>query len=217
MPSAQRSVIVHAYAESLQTVFRYAVPVAFVALVVALALRQVPMRGLAQAGARDIGRGFGMPDQRSSQEQLEEQIVRILRTKLPLVAPQLLAESGTGMDSVQLWTVRQIAIHQHRYGVADPVLIARSKAMPVGVIQPALDDAERAGLIESHNGGFVLTERGRADFRTVVERLRDWVEAEVEEYHAAPLDATSRDQLRMIARRLALNEDERLRTPLPAS
>jgi hypothetical protein len=71
-----------------------ALPVAFVALVVALALKQVPMRGLAQAGARDIGRGFGMPDQRSSQEQLEEQIVRILRTKLPLVAPNCLLNPG---------------------------------------------------------------------------------------------------------------------------
>ena len=81
LPAAQRAPIVHAYAEAVQTVFLYAIPVALLAFVVALFLRQTPLRGLARPGATDVGKGFGIPDQRSSAQQLEGQVVRILRSR----------------------------------------------------------------------------------------------------------------------------------------
>src|SRR4029077_16545372 len=65
LPAEQQAIIVHAYATSLQTVFASAIPVALVALVVSLFLKQVPMRGLTQPGASDLGHGFAMPDQRT--------------------------------------------------------------------------------------------------------------------------------------------------------
>ncbi|MEO7069518.1 MAG: MDR family MFS transporter, partial [Nostocoides sp.] len=43
LPAVQQAVVVHAYAMSLQTVFRYAVPVAVAAFLVALLLKQKPM------------------------------------------------------------------------------------------------------------------------------------------------------------------------------
>jgi EmrB/QacA subfamily drug resistance transporter len=88
LPDAQRAPIVAAYAEGVQTAFLYAIPVAFVAFLVALFLKQVPLRGLAQPGATDVGKGFGVPDQRSSAEQLEGQLVRILRSRSPRRYPR---------------------------------------------------------------------------------------------------------------------------------
>src|SRR5262249_35557162 len=81
LPPAQHAAVVHAYSASLQTVFASAIPVALIAFVVALFLKQVPMRGLTKPGATDLGHGFAMPDQRTAQEQLEGQVVRILRTR----------------------------------------------------------------------------------------------------------------------------------------
>ena len=45
LPADQHAAVVHAYAESLQSVFPSAIPVAVLALLVALFLKQVPMRG----------------------------------------------------------------------------------------------------------------------------------------------------------------------------
>ena len=54
LPSGQHAFIVHAYAEALQVVFASAVPVALLALLVALFQRHKPMRGLTQPGAQDL-------------------------------------------------------------------------------------------------------------------------------------------------------------------
>jgi len=219
LPGAQHSSVVGAYADSLQTVFTYAIPVAGLALVIAVFLKQVPLRGLSQSGATDVGPGFAIPDQRTSQEQLEGQIVRILKTGLPAVAPRLLREAGGGLDAVQMWILRQVAIYQHQAegGVADPVVIAGRKRMPVGVIQPAIDDAMQAGLIASAEGGLVLTDQGRAVFRAVVRAIAAWVRQQIERENEAPLTDAELEQLRRIARRLALHEEEQISDPVAAA
>jgi EmrB/QacA subfamily drug resistance transporter len=218
LPPAQHATIVGAYSDTLQTVFSYAIPVAGVALLVALFLKQVPLRGLTQSGAADVGHGFGIPDQRSSQEQLEGQIVRLLRTEFPAAAPRLLREAGSGMDAVQMWIVRQVAIYQHQAEdrVADPVLIAGRKRMPVGVIQPAIDDGVQAGLIDEVEGGLMLSDDGWTAFRTVVRAIAGWVRQQIERENGAPLTDAELEQLRHIARRLALHEEEQVSDPVAA-
>ena len=138
-----------AYADTLQYVFASAIPVAVVAFVVALFLKQVPMRGLTQPGASEIGPAFAIPDQRTAQEQLEGQVVRILRTRLPEAAERLLLSSQSGLDGVQVWTLRQVAIQQiHVHGPADPYDIAASHRVPMALIRPAIDDCVARGLLQ---------------------------------------------------------------------
>ena len=121
LPTGQRAAVVAAYADALQNVFASAVPVALVAFVVALFLRQVPMRGLTQPGAAELGPGFAIPDQRAAHEHLEGQVVRILRTRLSESAAELLRSSSSGLSGVQVWTLRQVAIQQiHGHGSVDP-------------------------------------------------------------------------------------------------
>lgn len=214
LPSAQREVVVHAYAVALQHVFAYAVPVGLFAFLIALLLKQVPLRGLAQSGAADIGGGFGMPDERSSQDHLETQVVRLMRGRFPEVAASLIRESGAGLDSVQLWIVRQVAVQQAHGGFADPAVIAASRRMPVGVIQPAIDDAVRAGLMQASPEGLALTQRGFESFRSVIRAVVTWLEQELAEQNGEPLTAASRSQLRTVARRLAVADGPNLSDPV---
>jgi hypothetical protein len=205
---AEHAAVVSAYAESLQHVFRAAVPVAVVALVVALLLKQVPMRGLTQPGATDLGHGFAMPDQRTSQEQLEGQVVRIIRTRLPEAAAALLDSSRAGLDAVQVWTLRQVAIQQlHLKGPVDPVSIAAAHRVPMALIWPAVDDAIRSHLLTEHAGTVELSEHGRERFRAFVRELWEWLVAQVEEANGEPRDDQGREDLRVIARRVLLSDD----------
>ncbi len=204
----QHAAVVAAYADSLQHVFRAAVPVAVLALVVALLLKQVPMRGLTQPGASDLGHGFAMPDERSSQEQLEGQVVRIIRTRLPEIAAALLHSSRAGLDAVQVWTLRQIAIQQlHAKGQVDPLTIAAAHRVPMALIRPAVDDAIQAGLVGEQDGQVELSDLGRERFTAFVREVWEWLVHEVEEANGEPLDDQGRDDLRAIARRVLLSDD----------
>ena len=208
LPAAQHASVVHAYAEALQHVFASAVPVALVALLVALVLRQVPMRGLTQPGATDLGHGFAMPDQRTSQEQLEGQVVRILRTRLPEAAAALLDSSRSGLDAVQVWTLRQVATQElHEHGPVDPVAIAAAHRVPMALIRPAIDDTISTGLVDEEGGRIQLSEAGRERFRAFARELWEWLTAQVEEVNGAPLDEQGREDLRAIARRVLLSDD----------
>jgi EmrB/QacA subfamily drug resistance transporter len=208
LPPEQHAAVIAAYAESLQRVFASAVPVAILALIVALFLKQVPMRGLTKPGATDLGHGFAMPDQRTAQEQLEGQVVRIIRTRLPEAASVLLDTSGAGLDAVQVWTLRQVAIQQlQAKGPSDPFRIAAAHRVPMALIQPALDDVAQLGYVSEHDGLVELSELGRERFTTFVRELWQWLIREVEEANGEPLDEQGREDLRIIARRAFLSED----------
>ncbi len=149
-----------------------------------------------------------MPDQRTSQEQLEGQVVRIIRTRLPEAAAALLDSSRAGLDAVQVWTLRQIAIQQLlRQGPADPVTIAAAHRVPMALIRPAVDDAIGSGLVSEHEGRVELSEHGRERFTAFVRELWEWLTREVEEANGEPLDDQGREDLRVIARRVLLSDD----------
>src|SRR4051812_8766895 len=88
-PAAQIAPIVDAYAHAVHVVFLAAVPVPIVALVLALFLKQVPLRGTARETASEVGEGFGMPESSDANQQLQMAIGRLLwrkgRTELPRV------------------------------------------------------------------------------------------------------------------------------------
>jgi MFS family permease len=61
-PAHRIAPVVQAYSDSLQTVFLWAVPVAGLGVVLALFLKQTPVRATVQSGATDLGEGFGLPE-----------------------------------------------------------------------------------------------------------------------------------------------------------
>jgi DNA-binding PadR family transcriptional regulator len=134
--------------------------------------------------------------------------VRILRTRLPEAAAALLDSSRSGLDAVQVWTLRQVATQQlHQQGPVDPVAIAAAHRVPMALIRPALDDAVTAGLVTEDQGRIELSEAGRERFRAFARELWEWLTAQVEEANGEPLDDQGREDLRAIARRVLLSDD----------
>src|SRR3954452_18810060 len=80
-PDATIAPIVEAYAHAMHVVFLAAIPVGVVAFVVALFLKQVPLRGTARESAPDVGEGFGVPEAADAGQQLQAAIARLVRHK----------------------------------------------------------------------------------------------------------------------------------------
>lgn len=84
--------IIDAYAQSLDLVFLFAAPVAVVGFIVALTLKEVPLRGT--AAAVDLGEGFAMPASESPDKLLEMAIGRMVRHGPPAVRLRAVCARG---------------------------------------------------------------------------------------------------------------------------
>jgi hypothetical protein len=74
---------VSAYSHATHVVFLWAVPVALLGFVVALFLKQRPIRDTEQAGATDLGYGFGLPVGEDRAAILERGLARLLPGRTP--------------------------------------------------------------------------------------------------------------------------------------
>lgn len=142
-PAAQIAPIVDAHA--MHIVFLCAVPVAGAAFVLALFLKEVPLRESSRAGANDVGGGFGMPDSADSNQQLQVAIARLIRSRGGVAMDRLRRSSGTDLDAANAWCVGQVH-ERDRFG-GDTALstIAGRRRMPAEVLLPAFENARAAG------------------------------------------------------------------------
>jgi DNA-binding MarR family transcriptional regulator len=102
LPAAVRAEVVHAYAQSLSTVFLVAVPIAAVAFILSWLLPEVRLRTTTQA--TDVGHTFAMPTARSSQEEIERALhVLASRDSLYLIYRRLAARAGMALDPLSCW------------------------------------------------------------------------------------------------------------------
>jgi len=76
LPPVARTPVVQAYAESVDKIFLYSIPVAAAAFVLSWFLREVPLRQT--AGAADLGEGVGAGSaERTSVEEIERALLRL--------------------------------------------------------------------------------------------------------------------------------------------
>ena len=76
LPPAVRTDVLHAYAQSIDRIFLFAVPVAAAAFVLSWFLKEVPLRKT--AGAADLGEGLGAASaQRTSVEEIERALLQL--------------------------------------------------------------------------------------------------------------------------------------------
>lgn len=203
LPDAMQSPIIHAYVYSIQHMFIYAIPVAAVGLLAALFLKQVPLRGVAAQGASDVGAGFGVPDQRSSADQLESRLAWSMGRMYNEWFDGLAIDRSN--DAVREWVVRAVAVGQHRArGFLPTSRIARTFRLPLGMVEPAVAQASDAGLVERYQEGVVLTEKGYTAFNQVIANTVTRLRAELEEQQDKPLTQDDMQELRQVARHLVL-------------
>ncbi|MET9216836.1 MULTISPECIES: MDR family MFS transporter [unclassified Nocardia] len=184
LPLEQTAPIIDAYADSIDYVFRWVVPVAVLGFVVAWFLPQVRLRDSARHGAGDIGEGFSVPDSDDRVVQLERAVaatVRKARAQKPII-PELIAAAGSSLEPDTAWALGQVYLYD-KQGLSPRVHgIAFRHRLPVEVLSPVFRQAVDDGLLLDDGGTLALTEQGtrevdrlRAGWRRWLgDRLDDW-------------------------------------------
>jgi MFS family permease len=211
-PPHQIAPIVDAYAHAIHVVFLAAVPVPIVALVLALFLKQVPLRGTAREAASDVGEGFSMPEGSDADQQLQLAISRLIRAKGRTELPRVREQSGAALDESDRWTVGQV---YWRTRLRLPVTIEEISGryrLPPAVLEPAFHNAESHGYLQHRDGQLALTTAGQAEVSKLITALRSWLAAELADWD--PNDRQLMTALDTLAARVA--EQEPALTSAPA-
>lgn len=206
LPDAIRLLVVGGYTEALQTVFRAAVPVGLLAAVIALFLKQVPLRDTARAAARDMGEGFGMPETADRSEQLERAIATVLRQKGQAVAPHVLASAGVDGGVGLAWCLSRVVLFAEHYGQARVSDIAAHYHVPAPVLWPAYRSCAERGYLAESAGAVTLTPRGTAEYDRIATAWRHWLSGELADWD----DASDEDfelALRQASRELVFKDE----------
>jgi EmrB/QacA subfamily drug resistance transporter len=191
-PDAVIQPIVHAYAETVQTVFLWAAPVAAIAFVLGLFLKQVPLRETALAGALDLGEGFAMPDSKSSEVTLETSLARLMAREFRGALPQLREQSGTALSVADGWCVAQVRLRARHDMDTSLTVIGQSVRVPADVLRPSFRETAAHGYLAEDRDTWTLTEAGTREWELFVGALREWLRARLPEQAAdgdADLDA----------------------------
>ncbi|MGV0795246.1 MDR family MFS transporter [Mycolicibacterium sp. XJ1819] len=160
LPSQVAAPIVNAYADSLGLVFLYAAPVAAIGLLVALALREVPLREMATASAVDLGEGFGMPSDEPPEKVLESAIGRLLHHSPEIRLRTIAGQAGCEKDVALLWALIQIYRQSQVFGTARLPAIAERLRVPQEVLGPTFERLVASGYALRTGDQLWLTQAG---------------------------------------------------------
>ena len=159
LPEAMAAPIVAAYADAIGRVFLFAAPVALVGFVLALLLKEVPLREVDTA-AVDLGEGFAMPSAENSEEILEVSVGRMMRDSPELRLRSLVNRPGCRLDIGRLWALLQIYRNRRVFGSARLTDIAARLRVPDEVLAPAFDRVVADGYALHAGDELWLTQAG---------------------------------------------------------
>ncbi|MEU6372857.1 MDR family MFS transporter [Streptomyces sp. NPDC046909] len=222
LPSAVASPIIDAYADTLQTVFLWTVPVAALGFLVALFLKQVELRDSARAGSTDMGEGFGQPSGADSQRVLEAAVGKIIGTASLEDARRIVAASDTRLDIAGAWAVMQVELFTRMVGHASLGLMAARRHMPPEVLLPVFDRMVDEGYLTREGSFFSHTEAGAREARVIGKAWAGWLEERVQQDIGRPAGADLKRAVDTISKRLLVEDmsnglAERSKELVPAS
>jgi EmrB/QacA subfamily drug resistance transporter len=174
LPRTVAAPIVSAYAASLTQVFLWAVPVALVGFILALFLREVPLRDIGTS-ATDLGDGFAMPTTQTSEDMLETAIGRLMRGEPGMRLRSIAMRPDCRLDVAELWALLRINRHQRALGIARITDIAEQFGIPYEVLEPTFDRLVRGGYAQRDVDRFWLTPAGTREVDFVSSLLQGWV------------------------------------------
>jgi hypothetical protein len=207
LPPEQQAPLIHAYAMTVHALFLYAVPVALLALLFALILKQVPLRDAARAGASDLGEGFGLLDSQDSERELEKALVRVIRREGRAAAPGILAASGTRLSEADAWTVAQVHLRGHLQGSVGLRAIADAHRVPASVLEPAFAATIGQGYLRAEGDELVLTDVGEDEFWKVATAWKSWLRTKLPDVDEGGLSSAALDgALHRLAAKVAEQE-----------
>lgn len=204
LPGPIHAAFVHAYAESLGTVFLVAVPIAAVAFLLTWLLPEVPLR--ATTRAVDPGETFGMPTERTSVQEVERALaVLVSGEERREMYERLAARAGLELEPRACWLLYRLV----RHPCPDVETLAERLGADPARVAPAADALAAGGYVAGNGAGLALTPRGDEAAARLVEARRaglsellaGWNPEEHPELQA---------RLRELARELLAEDDEML-------
>jgi EmrB/QacA subfamily drug resistance transporter len=173
-PRSVAAPIVAAYADSLTQVFLCAAPVALLGFVLALFLREVPLRDIHNS-AVDLGDGFGMPTSDTPERMLENAIARMLRGAPGMRLRSIAMRPDCRLDVAGLWGVMRIYRFGQMYGTARLSDIGDSLRIPFEVLEPTFARLVAAGYVQREGEQLWLTQSGAQQVDYVYSLLLAWI------------------------------------------
>jgi MFS family permease len=169
LPTAVRAEVVHAYAQSLSTVFLVTVPMVALAFLLSWLLPEVRLRTTTQA--TDMGHTFAMPTTRTSQQEIERALhVLTSRDSLDQLYRRLAARAGIELDPLSTWLLFRF---QEQATIAVETLAKRFH-VPAARLMPSIEALRESGLITKisavegqADGQLQLTAAGQETVATV--------------------------------------------------
>src|SRR6195952_2520761 len=175
LPPEMVAPIAAAYAGALDNVFLFAAPVAVVGFVLALMLKQVPLRNNAVSTAADLGEGFAMPTTDSPDQLLENAVGRLIKQGSGMQLRALAQRPGSKLDISRLWALLQVYRFGQAAGQARLSDIAEHVRVPREILEPAFDRLALTGYAERSGDSFWLTPAGAHQVEVVREATMDWL------------------------------------------
>lgn len=159
LPPEVAAPVIDAYADALGRVFLFAAPVAVVGFILALTLKEVPLREMDNAPV-DLGEGFGMPSGENSEEILEGAVGRMIRHSPDLRLRSLAGRPGCELDVGALWALLQIYRNKQVFGSARLTDIAERLRVPCEVLEPTFGRLTATGYALQTGDELWLTQSG---------------------------------------------------------
>jgi EmrB/QacA subfamily drug resistance transporter len=173
-PHSVAAPIVAAYSESLTEVFFWAAPVALLGFVLALFLREIPLRDIHNS-AVDLGDGFGMPSTDTPERMLENAIARMLRGDPGVRLRSIAMRPDCRLDVAGLWGVMRIYRFAQMYGTARLSDIGDSMRIPFEVLEPTFGRLVSTGFAQRTGDQMWLTPAGAQQVDYVYSLLLAWI------------------------------------------
>lgn len=206
LPSDVAAPIVEAYADTLQTVFLWTVPVAAVGFVVSLFLKQVPLRDSARMGSTDMGDGFASPHDANAQRVLETSVGKIIGGLGADTARRIIADSDTRLDVAGAWAVFQVELLTRLVGHANVGMIAARRRMPPEVLLPIFDRMVDEGYLTRDGSLLSHTAAGAQEAEVIGRAWGAWLEQRVHDDIGSPPGTDLRAAVHTIAKRLLIED-----------
>jgi hypothetical protein len=188
------------------------VPVAGLGVVLALFLKQTPVRATVQSGATDLGEGFGLPETGDRVITLERLASRAIRAAGADAGRRIAAAAGSSVSSAEAWCTAVVRGRERLGQSTDLAAIARRYGVPAGVLRPAFDRTRAAGLLAGPDDRLETTADGRTELARLGTAAKEWLATELADWHAAG-DPAFDEALRRMGRRYV---GEALATPAAA-
>jgi len=167
--------IIDAYADSLSRVFLFAAPFAVAGLLLALFLKQVPLRDAAAAGSTDMGEGFGMPTTESPEKLLEVAIGRLLQRSHGVDLDAVARAAHSRLDVARLWAVMQVYRYAAATGAAHLDAIADERRVPRQILEPTFERLVAGGFASRTGEAYALTAAGAAEVNAARDVVASWI------------------------------------------